>query len=102
METKKKINVLNEFVAVLLPKAETGLVGVDDRTANYNNEGTLIGVGPGAAEFDNVLGWKVIFRNSRHIPLEPDSGDYAGHTVLIMPKTDLVVRLGTAKNLEIE
>jgi co-chaperonin GroES (HSP10) len=94
VENKKRINVLNDFVAVMIPKTDSGLV-IEDNVANLNNEGIVVGVSPGAEEqFSSLLGWKVIFRNGRHIPMSPLEGDYAGFTVLIMPKTDLVVRLG--------
>lgn len=83
-----RVDCLNDYVAILLAPS-SDVLKVDER---YKNEGMVVGVGPDVMGAVNV-GDFVTIRQNNYTVLKPDDGPYAGLTVALVHKPDLITRL---------
>jgi len=93
----KKINVLNDYVAIMRDiKVPDGLSIDNDKLQHIGNEGIVVGIGSyptGWAQDALVLGDRVIFQRKVLADLTPESGGYAGRSVVIVKIADVLVKL---------
>lgn len=92
MTSLKRIDVLNDYVAIMMITiAPKGVIVEADVEAKYTNEGIVVGIGPKAGDQVNV-GDRVIVRQSNYQVIKPDTGNYAGKNIIMAHIADLVLR----------
>lgn len=95
----KKIECLNEFVAVLVTTVESSITLTEN--ARFKNEGIVVGVGPGLPDGNGgrtasqlALGDSVLFKdNNVALQLDPDNGFYKGKRIIIISEKSLICKL---------
>jgi hypothetical protein len=97
----KKVDVLNDYLAILLGTPNTDLQLPEGAEAKFNNEGLVVGVGPdvnkGLAHNytgDDVIkiGDHVAIRSNKYTLIETKSGCYEGRRIAMVHKPDLIYR----------
>lgn len=92
-KTLSKIDALNDIVAVFkIPVLNDSGLEIPEETAQQlSNEGVVVGIGDDARGVIDI-GDYVIFRPNRYVELHPESGGYAGKTVILARKLDILVK----------
>lgn len=97
----KPLRTFNDYVAVIRDIAvPDGMEIAQEMLQKISNEGVVCGIGPdiqGRVE----LGDKVIFAKKLYLEMQPESGNYAGRSVVILKMADLLVHLGKSDKFEI-
>ena len=102
MKQLKKVNCLNDVVAVLKDIEVPDKLKVDQQLMEgLSNEGVIVGVGPEASGCGYEVGDIVIFRNTKYMTLQPDAGSYKGRTIILARKIDLLVKVGKSTKYEV-
>jgi len=102
----KKINALNDYVAVMkVIEVPEGVEIDSEALKDMSNEGIVVGIGPDVVDSkgNNVveLGDRVIVGTKRYLAITPASGGYENQTVIMARKLDLVAKIGHADKYEI-
>lgn len=104
----KKIECLNEFVAVLVTTVESSIQLTEN--SRFKNEGMVVGVGPGLPDGNGgrtasqlALGDTVLFKdNNVALQLDPDSGFYKGKRIIIISEKSLICKLPVKEFMIVE
>ena len=94
----RRIQTLNDFVAILQFQIETGSIELPESTSKYKNEGMVVGIGPGVYQGANrdilnigdvvVFGAKNIITN-----ISSDSPPYKGRNIVIVSERNIICKL---------
>lgn len=95
----KKIECLNEFVAILVTTVESTIQLTE--SSKFKNEGIVVGVGPGLPDGSGgrtpsqlVIGDVVLFKdNNVAMQLDPDNGFYRNKRIVIISERSLICKL---------
>ena len=95
----KKIECLNEFVAILVTTVESTIQLTE--SSKFKNEGIVVGVGPGLPDGSGgraasqlAVGDVVLFKdNNVAMQLDPDNGFYRNKRIVIISERSLICKL---------
>ena len=95
----KKLECLNEFVAILVTAVESSIQLTE--SSKFKNEGMVVGVGPGLPDGSGgrtpsqlSIGDTVLFKdNNVAMQLDPDNGFYKGKRIVILSERSLICKL---------
>lgn len=95
----KKIECLNEFVAILVTTVESTIQLTE--SSKFKNEGVVVGVGPGLPDGSGgrtpsqlAIGDVVLFKdNNVAMQLDPDNGFYKNKRIVIISERSLICKL---------
>jgi co-chaperonin GroES (HSP10) len=95
----KKIECLNEFVAILVTTIESTIQLTEN--SKFKNEGIVVGVGPGLPDGSGGrtasqlnIGDVVLFKdNNVAMQLDPDNGFYKNKRIVIISERSLICKL---------
>lgn len=95
----KKLECLNEFVAILVTTVESTIQLTE--SSKFKNEGIVVGVGPGLPDGSGgrtpsqlAIGDVVLFKdNNVAMQLDPDSGFYRNKRIVIISERSLICKL---------
>lgn len=93
MTIYKKVDCLNDYVAVLNVTMDTGEIELTtEGKKQFPNEGVVVGIGPAAANKGLELGDMVMLSNKRYININPQDGGYKDKTILLPRMVDVLIR----------